>query len=244
MVLYDVQEHRQTMLQGHTNGITGLATTDDRTLIASADAGPAAQIILWDANSATPLRTLPSPTANGFAALDITPDGRQLMTISSPDSTTGQQQLAVWDLSSPAKTPVTQAVIPVGDAQHWVRFNPADPSELVSNGKQRVYFWTLQQPYSSNAASAHTVQQSGSMQPSAAPLLKFFSPPLVAADFKQAVGQYTVSAFVPRTVQVRQDWHALQTRLPATAISCHCTPKGAAVLLHAAYHSQVAALNS
>lgn len=101
LVIYDCQERQQALLQGHCNAITCLATTDDRTVIASADQGPDSLIVLWDAGTGNPIRTLPRPHAAGVQAMDLTADGRQLVTVSAPCE--GVQELARWDLSSPAK---------------------------------------------------------------------------------------------------------------------------------------------
>ena len=101
LVIYDCQERQQALLQGHCNAITCLATTDDRTVFASADQGPDSLIVLWDAETGNPIRTLPRPHAAGVQAMDLTADGRQLVTVSAPCE--GVQELARWDLSSPAK---------------------------------------------------------------------------------------------------------------------------------------------
>jgi hypothetical protein len=58
-----------------------------------------------------------------------------------------------------------------------VRFHPDTTDELVSNGKQRVFFWSSQMPHSRE--------------------LRYYSPPVSARDFKQTVGDFTVSAFMP-----------------------------------------------
>ena len=57
--------------------------------------------MLWDAGTGNPIRTLPRPHAAGVQAMDLTADGRQLVTVSAPSGDV--QELARWDLSSPAK---------------------------------------------------------------------------------------------------------------------------------------------
>ena len=71
--------------------------------------------------------------------------------------------------------------IPKGDLQHSVKFSSDDPEEIMSNGLQRAYFWKYHIP-SSNSFT-------------------YYSPPLNAKDFKQQIGDFTVSAFVPGTTQ-------------------------------------------
>lgn len=65
--------------------------------------------------------------------------------------------------------------------QTCVKFNPGNPSELISNGKRRAFFWQ-------------------SCLPEAA-AFKYYSPPLSSPDFKQKIGLFTTSAFVPGTTQ-------------------------------------------
>lgn len=65
--------------------------------------------------------------------------------------------------------------------QTCVKFNPSNPRELISNGKRRVFFWQ-------------------SCLPEAA-AFKYYSPPLSSPDFKQKIGPFTTSVFVPGTTQ-------------------------------------------
>ncbi len=52
-------------------------------------------------------------------------------------------QIAVWDLMNGEGSAgaAASAVVPVGDVQLAVRFNPDNIAEIMSNGKQRVFFW-------------------------------------------------------------------------------------------------------
>jgi hypothetical protein len=67
--------------------------------------------------------------------------------------------------------------------QSRICYNPDDPSELLTNGKRRAYFWRSQLPGSN--------------------LISYYSPPLRAGDFHQEVGDFVASVFVPGTTQVR-----------------------------------------
>ncbi len=91
----------------------------------------------------------------------------------------------MWAMQSlvadPAPRPAVLTVIPAGDVQLAVRFNMNNPSELISNGKRRVYFWSSQYPASGR--------------------FKYYSPPLRSKDFKQSVGDFVMSVFVPGSVQ-------------------------------------------
>jgi hypothetical protein len=99
-------------------------------------------------------------------------------------------QLSLWDLrpltASPGSSslqPSATTPIPAGDVQARICYNPDDPSELLTNGKRRAYFWRSQLPGSS--------------------LISYYSPPLRAGDFHQEVGDFVASVFVPGTTQVR-----------------------------------------
>jgi hypothetical protein len=102
-------------------------------------------------------------------------------------------QLSLWDLqplsastgssSSNSLQPSATTPIPAGDVQSRICYNPDDPSELLTNGKRRAYFWRSQLPGSN--------------------LISYYSPPLRAGDFHQDVGDFVASVFVPGTTQVR-----------------------------------------
>jgi hypothetical protein len=47
-VVYDCHTHTQMVLQGHCNPITCLVATADRSVVATADAGPDSMIVLWN----------------------------------------------------------------------------------------------------------------------------------------------------------------------------------------------------
>lgn len=96
--------------------------------------------------------------------------------------------MAVWDLSdlaSPSATlrPTITTLVPPGDPQLAVKFNVNNPSEFITNGKRRVYFWQLPPRLAGGAMS-------------------FYSPPLKASDFSQSVGDFITSTFVPNSSQV------------------------------------------
>ena len=51
-------------------------------IIVTADKGPDCMLVVWDAKSGTPKKTIFDPHPNGTVALDISPDGRYILTIS------------------------------------------------------------------------------------------------------------------------------------------------------------------
>ncbi|WIA32991.1 hypothetical protein OEZ86_006150 [Tetradesmus obliquus] len=187
-VIYDKRTRKQTFLQGHCSAITCLAASENRSLLVSADAGKDSLLVFWDPASGQPTRTLQRPHAAGVAAVALSPDASQMATLSAVDSSSGVQELSLWDLrpltASPGSSslqPSATTPIPAGDVQSRICYNPDDPSELLTNGKRRAYFWHSQLPGSS--------------------LISYFSPPLRAGDFHQDVGDFVASVFVPGTTQ-------------------------------------------
>ncbi|KAK9829874.1 hypothetical protein WJX72_008365 [[Myrmecia] bisecta] len=179
-VLYSLPDKRQTMLQGHCNSISCLCASADKSIVVTADVGPDSLVVLWDPRSANPLRTIQSPHRHGTIAMDITADGAYLVTLGAEDADSGEQVIALWDLHSTASAEAAiRTNIPAGDMQLTVHFNSDNTAEIMTNGRQRVYFWGSQLPHANS--------------------FKYYSPPLCAADFKQAIRDYTASTFVPRT---------------------------------------------
>eukprot|EP00232_Nephroselmis_pyriformis_P024102 CAMPEP_0182866546 /NCGR_PEP_ID=MMETSP0034_2-20130328/8259_1 /TAXON_ID=156128 /ORGANISM="Nephroselmis pyriformis, Strain CCMP717" /LENGTH=717 /DNA_ID=CAMNT_0024998875 /DNA_START=137 /DNA_END=2286 /DNA_ORIENTATION=- len=189
-VIYDKIDHTQTVLQGHCNPITCLAVSPDGSTIVTADAGEDSMLVLWDAYTGVPRRTISSPHALGIVALDISADGEHLVTISADgalgiddgEEAVHQQEISLWELRDELlELPFITANVPPGDPQLDVHFNQEDRDEIVSNGRQRVYFWHSQLPRSRS--------------------FKYYSPPISARDFKQTIGDFTTSVFVPYTNQ-------------------------------------------
>ena len=83
-VIYDFQNRRQRLLQGHCNPITSCCTSEDKRWIATADSGPDSMIVVWDSLSGTPIKTIFNPAPNGVVAMDISPDAMFLATLSAP----------------------------------------------------------------------------------------------------------------------------------------------------------------
>ena len=111
---------------------------------------------------------------------------------SCPPCTRTVPQVSLWSMAAlltppeaapPGQGPLRPLVttlVPAGDVQHSIRFSPNNPAELISNGRRRVYFW--------------------SWAPGS-PRFQYYSPPLRSRDFKQSVGDFVSSVFVPGTTQ-------------------------------------------
>ncbi len=84
------------------------------------------------------------------------------------------QEVAVWEWTADRDGPVCACAIPTPDVQLSVAFNKVDVRQLVTNGQDRVVFWSWEE---------------GKM--------KFFAPPVSQKDLRQPVGAFTVSQFTP-----------------------------------------------
>lgn len=170
----------QTVLQGHCQPISCLTTSEDRSVIATADIGPNSLMVLWDAKTATPFWSVSKPQPYGIVAMHLTPNGRQLVAMSAlaPDSTLVQQVITIWDLSSPSQTPVFSAKIPSGERKNCLCLSP-DGQELITNGRGHVCFWSLT---SSSVCLATS--------------------PTRRLEFKRATGDFTTSQYLADGLQV------------------------------------------
>ena len=228
-VLHDFSANTEKALQGHCHPIVGLTTDPARSLIISADVGPNAMLIIWDAHTGEPLHTVPAPTPYGFRALDLSTCGTLLAAVTAPP----QQQVVAWRLvreegKSPVAVQIAAALVRSQDPQRCIRFAPSKPApnvvtfqgahdestesatgdatdvggdpttktstststttdlssptpiyELLTQGRKSVFFWERH--------TTHTDR------------LVCSEPLLIPGDFKQAIGEFTSSSFIPGT---------------------------------------------
>lgn len=105
--------------------------------------------------------------------MDISPDAMFLTTLSSVEGDE-PQSISLWEWTVEREEALYTSEVAASDLQTCVRFNTNDIREIVTSGKQRVIFWNWEQRK-----------------------FKYYSPPLSQRDFKQAVGAFTQSMFVP-----------------------------------------------
>ena len=182
-VVYDHSSSEQRLLQGHVNLISATAVSGDRKYVITADTGLDSMLVVWDTETLSPVRTLFNPHDNGVLSVDISNDNQFIVTLSAP--VPGQpQQLSIWSMYCTNVDEINKPLMTVRvegqDIQTFVRFNPADVQELVTNGKRRVFFWT----WESNGE-----------------LPQFYSPALSARAFRQRVGDFTQTIFIPNSTQ-------------------------------------------
>ena len=199
LVVHDIETGKQNKLQGHKNAINCLKTSPDKSMICTADSGFDSLLIVWDSNTLEPAQILESPYERGFECIDISTNGKYLITTSSPDSMK-QQEFAVWEMSDLSKGPLCTASISNGDKQYSVAFNPDNEKEFITNGRETACFWTwqIQQEASSPTKNQQAFAQDD-LASSIVGSLSYISPSFNSADFKQKVGKFTTSIFMPGT---------------------------------------------
>ena len=122
--------------------------------------------------------TLSQPHPNGVAAMDISPDAMFLVTLSYAEDEEHEQFISLWEWTVERDGPLYTSTVEVGNVQAAVKFNPSDIREVVTTGTQRVVFWSWH-----------------------AKKFKFYSPPVSQRDFRQNVGVFTMTMFLPGTTQ-------------------------------------------
>jgi len=144
-VLYDFENNTQRLLQGHCNKITctAVCALEEGDIVVTADSGNDSMLVVWDAREGIPRKTIFDPHPNGVETLDITPDGRYIVTVSKEKSEDIPQTVTLWDWRNPDRASVTSTkVLPKTKHLSYVLFNPSDPREFVTTGKKRVAFWS------------------------------------------------------------------------------------------------------
>ncbi|KAF0684613.1 Aste57867_23417 [Aphanomyces stellatus] len=182
-VIYNYANRTQRLLQGHCNTISCCAVSEDKRWIVTADRGQDSMLVVWDANTGNPIKTIFNPHADGVQCLDMSPDAMFIVTLSianakQDDAPEHAQEIKLWEWTVAREDALYAAAVTTEDVQTCVRFNTYDIRELMTNGAQRVIFWNW---------THHTLQ--------------FYSPPLSQKDFKQTIGAFTQSLFVPDSSQ-------------------------------------------
>mmetsp|Transcript_33344 Transcript_33344/g.76047 ORF Transcript_33344/g.76047 Transcript_33344/m.76047 type:complete len:937 (+) Transcript_33344:90-2900(+) len=191
-VIFDYNTGVQRLLQGHVNPITATCVSKDKKWIVTADTGPDSMMVVWERESDTPVKTIFNPHPYGVHAIDMAPKAHHLATLSAPappreaasapeakGDVEATQSISVWEWASDKEEPLCTAVVGTQDVQTCVLFNAWDPHEIGTNGKRRVFFWSWDagQPF------------------------QFYSPALAPRDFKQRIGDYTQTIFLPDSTQ-------------------------------------------
>jgi WD40 repeat protein len=135
-------------------------------------------IVVWDSMNGTPIKTIFNPHPNGVLAMDLSPDALFLVTISAVQNEGDAQEISLWEWTTETEGALYTEEVTAQDVQTCVRFNTSDIREIVTNGQQRVIFWNWEQRK-----------------------FNYYSPPLSQRDFKQSVGAFTQTIFIPESTQ-------------------------------------------
>ncbi|KAJ9464275.1 77 kDa echinoderm microtubule-associated protein [Diplonema papillatum] len=172
-VIYEVEEHKQKLLQGHRNSIVASCVSTDRRFVATCDAGVDALMIVWDTHTCLPIKHVSLDDSEGVLAMDMTPDAMYIATLSKDEP----QSISLWEWTAEdGDRPKLKCGVAAKDLQTCIRFNTNDNHLIITNGERRVVFWSWLEG-----------------------ALKYYSPAVSSRDFKQQVGSFTQSVFLPDT---------------------------------------------
>ena len=178
-VIHDLDTGEQKVLQGHSNKITSVTASTDKRWVATADTGgEECMVVVWDTTTGTPVKTLFKPHSGGATAMHMCEDASILATVGMDES--GVQMLSLWAWTEDTSAPIASVEIPSADPQTCVRFHRQDASQLLTNGRSSVFFATM--------------LEDGEFD--------VYSPHIDPADFRQGIGEYTQSLFIPDSSEV------------------------------------------
>ncbi|XP_067264342.1 cilia- and flagella-associated protein 251 [Chanodichthys erythropterus] len=138
-VMYDHTSNAQHLLQGHCSPITCLCASEDRRWLVTADMGRESLVIIWDAYTGIPVRTLfDCHPEGGVSALALSKDSKYLATVGAGTV----QRVCIWDWTDESDSPNCQVDLsPKYGCQNQILFNPSDSTQLVSNSSTQVLFY-------------------------------------------------------------------------------------------------------
>jgi WD40 repeat protein len=145
-------------------------------------------LVIWNARTGVPVRTIFEPHPWGCIDLDMSPDAMYVCTMGAGE----KQALAVWDWTVERDDPMAMSEVTAKDVQHCVRFRRDDVHEIVSNGAMRTIFWNWME-------DSNNDEDEGGGGGSCA--LKFYSPAISTKEFLTPVGNFTQSVFIPGSTQ-------------------------------------------
>eukprot|EP01022_Parablepharisma_sp_SALTPOND_P001089 TRINITY_DN105565_c3_g1_i1.p1 TRINITY_DN105565_c3_g1~~TRINITY_DN105565_c3_g1_i1.p1 ORF type:complete len:984 (+),score=100.01 TRINITY_DN105565_c3_g1_i1:379-3330(+) len=131
------------------NEITATACSKDKKWLVTADLGNDSVMVVWDADTGTPVKTIFNPNPGGVRAVAISDDAEYIATLGDMIPEEKRQTLYVWKRDSESREPVAsleERPISKGKVMEFdfVVFKGDDPHELAVNGKRFVCFlkWT------------------------------------------------------------------------------------------------------
>ncbi|XP_018919163.2 cilia- and flagella-associated protein 251 [Cyprinus carpio] len=138
-VMYDHTSNAQHLLQGHCSPITCLCASENRRWLVTADMGQESLVIIWDAYTGIPVRTLfDCHPEGGVSAMALSKDSKYLVTVGAG----AVQRVCIWNWTDESESPECQVDLsPKYGCQNQLLFNPFDNTQLVSNSSTQVLFY-------------------------------------------------------------------------------------------------------
>ncbi|XP_052413258.1 cilia- and flagella-associated protein 251-like [Carassius gibelio] len=138
-VMYDHTSNAQHLLQGHCSPITCLCASEDRRWLVTADMGQESLVIIWDAYTGIPVRTLfDCHPEGGVSAMALSKDSKYLVTVGAG----AVQRVCIWNWTDESESPECQVDLsPKYGFQNQLLFNPFDNTQLVSNSSTQILFY-------------------------------------------------------------------------------------------------------
>lgn len=97
-IIYDYNKRKQIILQGHCNEITCCCVSVDNNIIITCDSGPNSILVVWNASSGLPIKSIENPHANGTISVSISSDNLYFVTLGKPDEL--NLQMSIWSLAN------------------------------------------------------------------------------------------------------------------------------------------------
>lgn len=151
IVIYDFIKNKQRLLQGHPNKISAICYNKMTNILVTADEGETSMLIVWNAETGFPIRTIFEPEKLGIISIDISNDGEKLLTLGKAHN--GVQKIRIWkwkDTSNQKPIEIesefefSEQKYPNYNPFRYIKFNQYDLTEFVTTGKDEVRFFRIE----------------------------------------------------------------------------------------------------
>lgn len=113
----------------------------DKRWIVTADAGAESIVVVWDSIAGVPMKTIASTHSRGIVSIDISSDALYIAALTGFALDTPQEVcLFEWSRGD-IDDPLLREQTMTSDAQHTIKFNGANHSELTTTGNRSVCYW-------------------------------------------------------------------------------------------------------